>query len=1104
MMKPLFFYVQNLSPRFLYVLPLCFVSFLGYSQTPQEPYEVDTLLEELYISAPGTMSSHQKAAIPSMILYDRTGGYAGLKEFNNSNHNNSSGSHLSQALFEMRKASKHQKFFEVDRYKEQFLQKTDYSTSYLGILNTAFQSLNYTMHPSGKAALLYKNNKLQSKNAKLPLFNSHEAVVISPFREYFTGSSITIKLDKTLLFSEHPTRVLESVVLHTENGKTHPILEKGTFVADAVRLDFSQTGYKTLSFEVKFSDGSQVHTQAKIHVKIPESCEDTLNDERIQDFTWTSDISYQGYDETTPIFGELEYRIYFQTQDTAEPLLLKKPIIIIDGFDPLDGRKIEDCDPRDRLTDERHISIRDLMKYYVGNDEIDIIDELRDLGYDVVVVNHPVYWREINGTNTKIDGGADYIERNGLNHVSLYQEINRQLTANGSTEELVIVGPSMGGQISRYALAYMEKNDIDHNTRLWISVDSPHLGANIPLGLQAVLNQAKGDIERAGEFVRDWLGSTAAKQQLIAQMDGSKTVNYSKLNGKTQSQGFQTDSGHSFFKKYYDNTFGNGLADSKGYPQQTRNIALVNGSLSGSKSYYNPITSKMDSFLGNSVIGANVRSFQRLCILWWCIKIHIGSFEAHSMPAYNSSGKISRFKRLFKDNSINAQNINSRGNMDNIPGGYFDGFNEVLHGQHGSDPVAWPRGTFSSFENFLDSFFPLISDLLGGAYSEVRDNEYVHSFIPTVSALGHFAPEFNWAQGMDYGDLTCLEEIPFDSYYGENVNTQHTSFNEKSMKWLLEELDGIETHPHYPSNSGYNIEGPDLVCSNTSATFKIADNVCEVPSTVKEWSVSSGLTINSQDNLSINISYNDISLDSYETIVAELENGKSLSKDFSLDKPYIFPAWQYRMMAFDPQTYAQANCYGSDTIIEREIIGIGFNSNSTFEWEKISGTYNMSTNKNTITIIPTSFRERILSYKVRVKGSCNSWSDWRIFNEINPCYSPSPAPPPSPIPVPVPGEPYPDELRDGTLFSKPHYYFTIHPNPSSHYITVGLNQDLANVELFSEPIDYVLYGITNNPMVAGRLTDKNSIYVGDLSEGVYILKLLLRNYEEKHKVIISR
>lgn len=64
-MKPLFFYVQNLSPKSLHVLPLCFVFFLGYSQTPQEPYEVDMLLEELYISAPGTMSSHQKAAIPS-------------------------------------------------------------------------------------------------------------------------------------------------------------------------------------------------------------------------------------------------------------------------------------------------------------------------------------------------------------------------------------------------------------------------------------------------------------------------------------------------------------------------------------------------------------------------------------------------------------------------------------------------------------------------------------------------------------------------------------------------------------------------------------------------------------------------------------------------------------------------------------------------------------------------------------------------------------------------------------------------------------------------------------------------------------------------------
>ena len=83
---------------------------------------------------------------------------------------------------------------------------------------------------------------------------------------------------------------------------------------------------------------------------------------------------------------------------------------------------------------------------------------------------------------------TDYIERNALTHVALYQHLNNTLFSNGSSEKLVIVGPSMGGQMSRYALAYMEKHNIPHNTRLWVSIDSPHLGANIPIGIQSMMN----------------------------------------------------------------------------------------------------------------------------------------------------------------------------------------------------------------------------------------------------------------------------------------------------------------------------------------------------------------------------------------------------------------------------------------------------------------------------------------------------------------------------------------------------------------------------------------------------------------------------------------
>ena len=112
----------------------------------------------------------------------------------------------------------------------------------------------------------------------------------------------------------------------------------------------------------------------------------------------------------------------------------------------------------------------------------------------------------------------------------------------------------MGGQISRYALAYMEANNIEHNTRLWVSIDSPHLGANIPIGLQTLVRQVMSDNALAQDFVNNHLGSAAAKQQLIEQLGGWNTSNVHQelLNGRTISQGFSQTRGHPFYIQYYD------------------------------------------------------------------------------------------------------------------------------------------------------------------------------------------------------------------------------------------------------------------------------------------------------------------------------------------------------------------------------------------------------------------------------------------------------------------------------------------------------------------------------------------------------------------------
>lgn len=72
----------------------------------------------------------------------------------------------------------------------------------------------------------------------------------------------------------------------------------------------------------------------------------------------------------------------------------------------------------------------------------------------------------------------------------------------------------MGGLVGRYALAYMEANDIDPRVRNFISFDSPQKGANIPLGLQYWVQFFSSQSEDAA-YMLGRLNTPAARQLLV-------------------------------------------------------------------------------------------------------------------------------------------------------------------------------------------------------------------------------------------------------------------------------------------------------------------------------------------------------------------------------------------------------------------------------------------------------------------------------------------------------------------------------------------------------------------------------------------------------------
>ena len=183
-------------------------------------------------------------------------------------------------------------------------------------------------------------------------------------------------------------------------------------------------------------------------------------------------------------------------------------------------------------------------------------EEGETLGFDYYALN----W----------DDGKTYIQRNAFVLMELIEQLQR---ARGLTDEddLVIIGRSMGGLVARYTLAYMETNQRDHRAKLFMTIDSPHRGAYLPLGVQHLTKYfaEEHDDEGSQKKLADDIDSTAAKQMLL--------YHHTKgLNPLTEDPA-PTD----LFTKLYNTELRGELGD---YPQaeNLRKVAISHGRGDGS------------------------------------------------------------------------------------------------------------------------------------------------------------------------------------------------------------------------------------------------------------------------------------------------------------------------------------------------------------------------------------------------------------------------------------------------------------------------------------------------------------------------------------------
>ena len=539
----------------LYLLSLlALLSFSALCQT--HPAEKSDFQAE----ADRRIANLNKSLIPSGILYDRVVPLARLDVFNQrAQADTSSYTHFGQAHYELYNASYAPPVIlnpdTLDARSARFKQTTVVP---IGVLYYNFHKIDTL---ALRDNLLSVSNDLYYDVAGRPRipYVSAWAFAVAPLAEQARTGSVAFQLPANLIIKNTSLSVSRVEVTGGDNNTTITLTPNGS----SSSLYYSTGGEKVLKFKMVLSNNTSRITYGRLKLLGTASTITSATARVAADGTdyeaqyipcfkeyIYSTESFKGYEEATARVGKGEVYYYYAAAKScnnanntspANKLNVTKPIIVLDGFDPGDGRGAAEIYGR-------YLSYTSSAS---GPQNLGV--QMRTKGYDVIVLNFP--------------DGADYIERNAYVLMTLVTRVNQQLAAAGSMEKITIIGPSMAGLISRYALALMEKRGNVHNTRLWVSFDAPHLGANIPIGDQWFLNYMAPVSKGSRDARNKQINSPAARQMLVHHyLSNSQTVAGAPNYRDRFKTALET----------------NGLPNTMGFPSSAiRKIALINGSQNG-------------------------------------------------------------------------------------------------------------------------------------------------------------------------------------------------------------------------------------------------------------------------------------------------------------------------------------------------------------------------------------------------------------------------------------------------------------------------------------------------------------------------------------------
>lgn len=428
----------------------------------------------------------------------------------------------------------------------------------------------------------------------------------------------------------------------------------------------------------------------------------------------------------------------------------------------------------------------------------DILDSLEADKNDILVVDY--------GTDS-----TQSIQDSGNALLEVFEHVNsiKKNSLNRST----IIGYSMGGLVAKYALLKAESSGIDHGMSVYVSLDTPHKGAQTPVGLQYLLFATKNQLENLYEDLEsNNLLSKVADSELVALENASDVLEIS-YQGTLDNEASKQMMIFNILDP--DQTSKSQLNDSISsmgeMPKMTFNVAVANGTLNTRN------TLETNSGLRLNASGSNNYSTVAIDVneeLVDNLMDYAGQYRAQSSNAFNPSVAMVSTRlpvnievkgKYFKCSRKKKYGISypSCGWRYGTIASYTENqhsFNIQYESPLAFDADTWPGSTAETYPEVMAPFVEILDNLDFGS-----NNLFVNSsstFIPTLSALnisdfdpmqkvGFTLPRYSHSQvkaqslfdEVVYSKFNNLEHGDHSLLFREDILEKVT--NNRDQYWLI-------------------------------------------------------------------------------------------------------------------------------------------------------------------------------------------------------------------------------------------------------------------------------------------------------------------------------